>query len=178
MPRDSVPGGGPPSRALIRPFTSATTSAACVSARASETRRSAHRSADLLELDRQDPESDVANDAGGSPVFRDKNGCKEIGGIKADSALVRGIRELGGKSQTKRRTRIGLADDSHLVAMTRSSTLDVESPVAVTISDNGAGSRDVMLRWLYNPPSIWISAIELRPMLTPIREAQEVSFQA
>ena len=33
-----------------------------------------------------------------------------------------------------------------LVPMTMSSTLDVESPVAVTMSDSGAGSRDVMLR--------------------------------
>ena len=34
------------------------------------------------------------------------------------------------------------------VAMTRSSTLDVESPVAVTSGDNGAGLRSVIARRL------------------------------
>ena len=104
-----------------------------------------------------------------APSWRDQNGCEEVGGIKAESALVRGIRAAWWQiaNQTKDANRVSLTIRI-FVPMTRSSTLDVESPVAVTISDNGAGSRDVMLRWLYNPPSIWISAIELRPMLTPI----------
>ena len=58
------------------------------------------------------------------------------------------------------------------VPMTMSSTSEVVAPSAVTTWDSGATRRLVIVKRSYNPPSTWISAIELTPMLKPISGAR------
>ena len=115
----------------------------------------------------KDAKADVANDVRIDCTVLAPTSEAKKSVVQAETAFIGGIGQLVANRTPKAGRDAVSAATRIFMPIARSSTSDVESPVTVSMFASGAGSRSVMASRLNKPPSIWISAIELTPMLTP-----------